>query len=112
VATSPHRDDCLLEELPLDQKTALLFGTELQGLSQAALDRADGFVRIPMRGFTESFNISVSVAICLYHLSRRLREDGADWPLPGGEKQALMLEWMKKSVRHSDQLIGRFPGFS
>jgi tRNA (guanosine-2'-O-)-methyltransferase len=112
VATTPHKRDCLLEELPLEQKTALLFGTEMEGLSEAAMSMADAWVRIPMRGFTESFNISVSVAITLYHLSRRLRETNTQWELPPEEKVALLLEWVKKSVKNPDQILEHFKGFS
>ena len=112
VATSPHQRDCLLEDLPLEQKTALLFGTEMEGLSEAAMDMADAWVRIPMRGFTESFNISVSVAISLYHLSRRLREPDIPWVLSPDEKNALLLEWVKKSMKNPDQMLKHFKGFS
>ena len=66
VATSPHLQSYALPDLPLDQKTALIFGSEQTGLSQAALAQADMYVKIPMFGFVESFNVSVSVALCLY----------------------------------------------
>jgi tRNA (guanosine-2'-O-)-methyltransferase len=112
VATSPHKDDCMLEELPLDTKTALMFGTELKGLSSTAMGMADGFVRIPMRGFTESLNISVSVAITLYHLGKRMRQTGIDWQLSALEKESLMLDWVRKSLKNPDQVMEHFPGFS
>lgn len=112
VATTPHRNDCLPEELPLERKTALLFGTELEGLSREAMEMADGFVKIPMWGFTESFNISVSAAITLYHLGRRLRESGIDWQLSAPEKEALLKEWIMKSLKNADRILERFQGFS
>src|SRR5690606_12525524 len=71
VATTPHENDCLIDDLPLDQPTALLFGTELTGLTKEALNEADAFVKIPMFGFTESFNISVSVALALYSVTQK-----------------------------------------
>jgi len=108
VATTPHENDCLLEELPVDQKTALLFGTELKGLTQEAIDLADGYVKIPMVGFTESFNISVCAALCLYHLSPKIRNTVPDWQLADEEKADVMLEWLKQSVSNPESLMLHF----
>lgn len=99
VATSPHKDDYLISELPLDRKTALLFGTEETGLTPEALELADRFVKIPMYGFTESFNISVSVAICLYETIQRLRQSDISWHLTDAEKQALRLDWTREVLK-------------
>ncbi len=108
IATTPHQDDCLLEELPVDQKTALLFGTELQGLTQQAIDLADGYVKIPMVGFTESFNISVCAALCLYYLSPKVRNTVTDWQLSDEEKADVMLEWLQQSVSNPESLVRYF----
>ncbi len=108
VATTPHENDCLLEELPVDQKTALLFGTELHGLTQQAIDLADGYVKIPMVGFTESFNISVCAALCLYHLSPKIRNTVPQWQLPDEEKADVMLEWLQQSVSNPESLMLHF----
>jgi tRNA (guanosine-2'-O-)-methyltransferase len=104
VATSPHENDTNLNDLPISQKTALLFGTELDGISEKAKELADGFVKIPMAGFSESFNISVSAAVCLYNLSRRLRTSNIEWELGEEELEELKLEWLKKSIKASEQL--------
>ena len=61
VATTPHKNDCSIHELPVDKKIALVFGTEQEGISNDVLEEADEFVKIPMHGFTESFNISVKI---------------------------------------------------
>ncbi|MBS3808898.1 MAG: RNA methyltransferase [Desulfobacterales bacterium] len=109
VAATPHTGDTPLADFDLHAgKSALFFGTELEGLSDAMLDSADEFIRVPMYGFTESFNISVSAAIILYELSRKLRQSGIDWHLSEAEKTDLRLEWLKQSVRHSDLLIRRY----
>ncbi len=107
-ATTPHKDDISLFDLPLDTKTALVFGNELEGLSEKALNLADGYVKIPMYGFTESFNISVSVAIFLSHLTERLRQLRNDWQLSPEEKQEILLQWAKNSIRKPDILIRDF----
>jgi len=105
IATTPHKKEYKPANLPLDQKTALLFGTELEGLTADAIKMADGYLRIPMQGFTESFNISVSVAISLYHLTNRLRDSIKGWELDGEESSALLFEWMYKSVRNPEIMI-------
>jgi len=105
VATSPHENDCLLEDLPLDQKTALVFGNEGAGLSKEAMENADAFVKIPIYGFTESYNISVSVALCLYHLIGRLKDSSIDWQLTQGEKDQLLFDYAMKTVRQPQKVL-------
>jgi len=108
IATTPHHDDVTIDEVSLDQPTALVFGAELTGLSDYALEHADGYAQIPMVGFSESFNISVGAALCLYDLSTRLRKGDHQWSLTDAEKLDLRLEWVKKSVRAADKLEKRF----
>ncbi|MFO7977321.1 MAG: RNA methyltransferase [Bacteroidales bacterium] len=108
IATSPLPSGVALEELPVDQKTAILFGNELNGLSPQAIELADGHMHIPMRGFTESFNISVSAAICLNHLSHAIRREGSSWQLSDEEGADLLLDWMQKTLRNPDPLIRHF----
>lgn len=96
VATSPHLQSYSLSDLPLDQKTALIFGSEQTGLSQAALSQADIFVKIPMFGFVESFNVSVSVALCLYDIITRLHKSDYQWQLSLEEKQDILLKWIRQ----------------
>lgn len=89
LATS-LRPGCIdLPDLDLDQPMALVFGTELHGLSDKAHDLADDFLRIPMFGFTQSFNISVSTALSLFELTRRLRRSDLDWRLSEEEQATL-----------------------
>lgn len=108
IATTPHEQDVSINELPLDEKTAIVFGSELTGLSDEAMAEADGYVKIPMVGFSESFNISVSAALCLYELSTRLRKDNGKWPLNDREKVNLRLDWIRNSVREVEMIEKRF----
>jgi tRNA (guanosine-2'-O-)-methyltransferase len=108
IATTPHQDDFTPETLPLEQKTALLFGTELAGLSEEAMAMADGYVRIPMYGFTESFNISVSAALLLYALSERLRKSDIPWHLTEDEMLDLRINWAKNVIKKSSLLEKQF----
>ena len=108
IATSPHENDQNLNDLSIDHKTALVFGTELDGISERAKELADGYVKIPMAGFSESFNISVSAAICLYNLTRRLRVSGIDWKLSDEEISELKHLWLKQSIKAGEQLEKAF----
>lgn len=108
-ATTPHQSGYQLPELPLtDQKIALVFGNEHTGLSDYALQNADGFLRIPMYGFTESYNISVSAALCLYDIVHRLQKSTLDWRMSTAEREELQLLWYKKMVRRSEVMEKSF----
>lgn len=108
VATTPHTDDCTPETLSLEEPMAIVFGTELTGISNIVREEADEYLRIPMYGFTESFNISVAAALTLYEVSRRLRSSSIDWQLKPAEKQDLLFEWALKSIRESQKILDRF----
>lgn len=108
IATTPHENYRTIDQLPVDQNLAFLFGAEYEGLTDTAMKRADDFVRIPMVGFSESFNISVSAALVLYELTRRLRLERDDWGLSEEEKTDLMLQWLKQSVKGSNKLIRKY----
>lgn len=108
IATTPRRDNCLLENFKIEGKTALFFGTEKNGLSQEVLAQADGFLKIPMVGFTESLNISVSAAIILQALTSQLRKQHTDWQLSEEEKLEKRLDWTKKSIKSIDHVLQRY----
>lgn len=108
VAATPHHDDCSLDELSVDKPLAVLFGTEDLGLSEGVLAAADEYVRVPMYGFTESYNISVCAALILRELTGRLRSGNGDWGLSDGEKEALRLAWYRSSVRGVELIERRF----
>jgi len=109
VATTPHKDDVNLGELSLEKgPLALVFGTELRGLTGKALDLADEFVKIPMFGFTESFNISVSAAILLFSLTERLRKSKLPWQLSEKEMFETKIFWAKQVIKSGDLLERNF----
>jgi tRNA (guanosine-2'-O-)-methyltransferase len=108
VATTPHKDDYLPESIILDQKTALVFGTELEGLTPTVINMADAYLRIPMYGFSESLNISVSAALLLYTLTERLRKSDIHWKLTEEEKTDIMLQWAKNVVKKPSVLEREF----
>jgi tRNA (guanosine-2'-O-)-methyltransferase len=109
VATAPHRGDIDLEDFAIEEgPVALVFGNELDGLTDVALDNADAYLRIPMRGFVDSFNISVSAALCMHHLTHRMRSRGVTWQLSETEARELRLSWLRRSIRRSDALEAQY----
>lgn len=109
VATSPHHGGSSPDTIDLEKgKIALMFGTEMDGLTGLALELADEFIQIPMVGFTESFNISVSAAVILYQIRRRLEQSALDWVLGPEEKEEMLLRWLKSSVKMSEQIESQF----
>lgn len=110
VATTPHTNDQELQNFDIAQgKTALVFGSELPGITDTILNEADEFLKIPMYGFTESFNISVSAAITLHHLTLKMRESEAlNWQLSELEKEEIKLDWIRKTIKRSDLIEKRF----
>lgn len=100
VATLPHENDTLLPDLDISQPTALVFGTELTGLTQEAIDNADAYVKVPMYGFTESFNISVCAALSLFYLTEKMRADkNIKWQLSEEEQLTLKLYWSMQVIK-------------
>jgi tRNA (guanosine-2'-O-)-methyltransferase len=102
VATTPLPGGYTPESLPLDKPVALLFGTEITGLTPQAIQQADDTLSIPMYGFTESFNISVSAAICLHVLSHRIRTENIPWQLSDAEKLCVRYTWIRNVLAKPD----------
>jgi tRNA (guanosine-2'-O-)-methyltransferase len=108
VATTPHTNDCTVDKLPVDKKLALVFGTEKEGITDEVRSMADEFVRIPMYGFTESFNISVSAALCMHELTTRIRRDVKDCYLSEDEKTEVFYTWLCNSIDKSELIIKKY----
>ncbi|WP_277015712.1 TrmH family RNA methyltransferase [Flavobacterium lindanitolerans] len=108
IATTPHNDSCLLHEFDITKRSALFFGTERGGLSEEVMEEADGFLKIPMVGFTESLNISVSAAIVIQDITSRLRQSDVDWKLTEDEILSRRLAWAKNSIRDIKRIEQRY----
>lgn len=108
IATTPHERAKTIYNLDLNQPMALVFGTERRGISDEVKELADDFVSIPMYGFTESFNISVSVAIILNTLRQRLEQTELAWRLSPDEQLALKIKWCRKILQGGDLLEAHF----
>ena len=108
VATTPHAEDCDLIDFDISKKSCFFFGRETEGLSQQVLDEADCFLKIPMFGFTESLNISVSAAIILQHVTSKLRNSDIPWQLKEEERIAKRFDWIEKTIKNYDAIVERF----
>lgn len=108
-AADPAEDGISIHDIdPSKGKVAIMFGNELRGVSEYALANCDQRVRIPMYGFTESLNISVSVAICLNSLVTKMHGDSWSYGLSDDERNELILQWYRKVVRKSDVIEREF----
>ena len=108
VATTPHKNDCELNDFDITQKSCFFFGRETEGLSDYVMDNADCFLKIPMVGFTESLNISVSAAIILQHVTSKLRKSNINWHLTEAELIEKRFDWIKKTIKNYDQIVERY----
>tara|TARA_B110000881_G_C18560105_1_gene509257 strand:- start:62 stop:748 length:687 start_codon:yes stop_codon:yes gene_type:complete len=109
IAVTPHNTDCDLYDIEItDQKIALIFGAEVRGCSEETLKLADKRMKIPMYGFTESFNISVSVSLCLQHLTYKMRNSVVNWRMTQEQKNETLLQWLRNSIKSSAQIEEKF----
>ncbi|MFD0991266.1 TrmH family RNA methyltransferase [Mariniflexile jejuense] len=108
VATTPHTNDCELHDFDVTKKSCFFFGRETEGLSDDVLNAADCYLKIPMVGFTESLNISVSAAIILQHVTTKLRQSNLNWKLTENEVIEKRLDWIKKTIKSYDDIVARY----
>ena len=108
IATTPHENDFLMDDFDISKPSALFFGTERDGLSEEILQKADGFLKIPMVGFTESLNISVSAAIIIQNLMHRLRNSDINWQLSEEEILKKRLQWARSSIKYIKRIEARY----
>lgn len=105
IATTPHENDSMIGQLDITKPTCLVFGTELTGLTQEAIDHADGYVKIPMYGFTESFNISVCAALSLFSVTERMRQLNVNWQMAEEEQLTLKLYWSLQVIKDGTNVL-------
>jgi len=93
-------------EVEFGEPTALVFGNERDGVSEEMLEAADERCIVPMVGFAQSYNISVSAAIALYHLyERRVAERGRQGDLDADEQRILRAIYYLRSIDNPAKLI-------
>lgn len=105
---NPHHEDVQINDYPIDKKTAFILGAEKNGLTQYSLDNADIHIKVPMYGFTESYNVSITAALTMYDVVQRIRKSSVDWQLDSDEQWATKLEWTLRTIRSSSDIIKHF----
>ncbi len=109
IATSPHKTNKSPDNFNIQKPAALFFGKEKEGLSTQVLEQADDFITVPMVGFTESFNISVSAAIILQTLTSKLHNSNdINWQLSKAEIRVIKLDWCLKTIQNGPHIANRF----
>jgi tRNA (guanosine-2'-O-)-methyltransferase len=110
IAALPGAADDL-DSLDVSKPCALVFGNEHVGITAASFALCDGRFSIPMYGFTESFNLSVSVALAVQAAaSRRRSAMGALGDLTSAEKDHLRARWYARDIRGAEQVLARMLG--
>ena len=109
VAAMPAPGASSLYDLDLSKgKIAVAMGNESEGTGDEVKALADEFMTIPMYGFTESFNVSVSAAIILSELMNRLRRSDIDWRLPPDELDELRYRWIRRCIKQGDKIEAEY----
>ena len=108
VAVYPEKNAKLLPEYQITEPVALVFGTELEGVTQEILDFADETLAIPMYGFTKSFNVSVAAAICVYELKQKLLKSNIDYKLSEEKLLKLKIRWAVNSIRSGEEILKKY----
>ena len=105
IAMDPAPGGKTVDQLDIGGKLALCFGSEEPGLSATLMDLADETVRIPIHGFTRSYNLSVSAGISLYILVTALRNSAVDWRLDEQDATNLYIKWLTLSTPTGERLL-------
>ena len=108
VAMHLHADTVPIRELDFTRPTALVFGNEEAGVTDAMLDASDAACEVPLPGFTESFNVSVAAAVALYHARQdRLDRQGHHADLSDDEQARLVARFCLRSVNNAERILRR-----
>jgi tRNA (guanosine-2'-O-)-methyltransferase len=108
IATTPHEKSNFVADFDVSKKSAFVFGVEKEGVSEMMLKQADGHLKIPMYGFTESLNVSVAAAIVLQDVTARIRNTEVDWMLTEAEKKVIYGQWLQKSIKSIRKILQHY----
>ena len=109
IATSLDAKSVNLTDFDVERgKFIVIFGNEHQGVSDCIMRYSDEQLKIPMCGFTQSLNLSVSAGIIISQLTEKIKNSNIMWQLTLEENESLLAEWLKKSVKNSQMIINRF----
>lgn len=98
------------DTVPIEGPIAVLFGSEMSGVSDAARALADGVLCVPMRGLTESLNVSVAAACTLQRLCERRRDHVGGGDLAPARQQAFYDAWLARESAAERGMAARVGG--
>ena len=108
LAVSPENNATMLPDYQMNEPVALVFGTELEGVTDEILDFADETLAIPMYGFTKRFNVSVAAAICVYELKQKLNKSNIDYKLSEEKLWKMKVRWAVNSIRSGEEILEKY----
>lgn len=108
AAAYPKQASIPVSELPITRPIAIIFGNEHEGLSSLWDEHLDIHFHIPMFGFVESLNISVSAAISMYQLAQACRQNAPDqFHLSSLARENLLSTWICRQFRSWKPMLER-----
>ncbi|REC46732.1 TrmH family RNA methyltransferase [Chryseobacterium pennipullorum] len=108
LAVSLEKNAVMLPDYQITEPIALVFGTELAGVSEEVIDFADETLAIPMYGFTKSYNVSVAAGICMYELKQKLLKSGIDYKLDEQKLIEMKIRWAVNSIRSGKEILAQY----
>ncbi len=97
------------DTVPVDHPVALLFGSEVVGVSDDAKRMSDGAICVPMRGLTESLNVASAATCILYRVAERRRAlVGTDLSIE--RRDAFFARWQAKDEAQRAGMDARVGG--
>ncbi|CAH0256239.1 RNA methyltransferase [Chryseobacterium sp. Bi04] len=108
LAVSLEKNAVMLPDYQITEPIALVFGTELKGVSKEVIDFADETLAIPMYGLTKSFNVSVAAGICMYELKQKLMRSGIDYKLNDQKRLEMKLRWAVNSIKSGKEILAKY----
>ncbi|ALR29320.1 rRNA methyltransferase (plasmid) [Chryseobacterium sp. IHB B 17019] len=108
LAVSLEKNAVMLPDYQVTEPIALVFGTELEGVSKEVIDFADETLAIPMYGFTKSYNVSVAAGICMYELKQKLLRSDINYKLSEEKLLKMKIRWAVNSMRSGQQIFEKY----
>ncbi|ANF49779.1 rRNA methyltransferase [Chryseobacterium glaciei] len=108
LAVSLEKNAVMLPDYQITEPIALVFGTEMAGVSEEVIDFADETLAIPMFGFTRSYNVSVAAGICMYELKQKLINSNLDYKLSDEKLLKMKIRWAVNSMQSGQQIFQKY----
>ncbi len=107
LATHLNADARPLAEMDLTQPTAIVFGNEKDGISKDMIELCDATVVLPMRGFVQSYNISVAAAIAFQTIASIRDQKKIGGTLSEKERRILEAHFCLRTLDNAAEILTR-----